>query len=169
MSLNLESPLNTIHKIYNSRNEIINGEPDWYGILQLQTATLEEICANYYEIHAKVEEGRNKLVVGAEGALKILTEALCMITQTFWTKCSNCHFRFYYSNARINKELVCMKCGNIFVAVPLSRDNYPTHFAVCLDTVVLALSANSSNPESKGKASNDRVKDQDDADAQSKD
>lgn len=85
-------------------------------------------------------------MAGAEGAFKILMEALCMLTQTFWTRCPGCKFRFHYSNARNNKELVCIKCGNIFVAAPLTCDNYPTHFTMCRD-VVLALSASSSNPE----------------------
>ncbi|CAI9280547.1 unnamed protein product [Lactuca saligna] len=160
MVLELGSPLNTIHNIYYSRLEIKNGEPNWYGVLFLENkpATLEEICANYYEIHANVEEGRKKLVVGAEGALKILLEALCVLTETFWTKCSNCQFRFHYSNSRVNKELVCIYCGCVFIAIPLGSDHYPTHFTVCPNTTVLALSANSSKPKSKEKVSNDQSK-----------
>ncbi|CAH1423148.1 unnamed protein product [Lactuca virosa] len=152
--LEFQSLLITINNIYSSRQKIKNGEPDWYGVLHLinKPATLEEICANYYKLHAKVEEGRNN-VAGAEGALKILLEALCMLTQTFWTKCPGCKFRFHYSNARTNKELVCINCGNLFVAVPITCDNYPTHFTMCQD-VVLALSASSSNP--KGEASDDQ-------------
>ncbi|KAI3765998.1 hypothetical protein L2E82_16046 [Cichorium intybus] len=127
MSLNLTSLFITLNNIYESKEKTENGEPDWYGVLGLKKpATLEKICEKYCKLRQTIEEVRNE-VIGAEGALQILSEAFCMLTQTFWTKCSSCQFQFQYSNFRINEELVCINCRKHFLAVPLTFGNHPLY------------------------------------------
>ncbi|KAK9066401.1 hypothetical protein SSX86_013723 [Deinandra increscens subsp. villosa] len=147
--------------IYLSRQKVVNGQPDWHAVFGLENpATLEKICEKYYNLYEDVKCGKNN-VIGAEGALQILSEAFCNLTGEFWTMCPRCQFKFQYANDRINKEMVCFNCHRYYLAVPLSSGTYPTsprtmsHFQRRKTNVVLALKASSSEPVGESGLSKD--------------
>ncbi|KAI3759489.1 hypothetical protein L6452_07354 [Arctium lappa] len=151
------SILITIIDIYCSKEKIESGESDWNGVLRLEGSyDAAKICENFCNLAEIVQAGRN-IVIGAEGAFQILSEAFCNVSATFWTKCSTCQFQFQYASFRVYKELVCINCNESYVAVPLPSGYHPRNQRTMSyfsrrnqDTsVVLALNATTSKRKSK--------------------
>ncbi|XP_024971696.1 uncharacterized protein LOC112510497 [Cynara cardunculus var. scolymus] len=158
--LNSISILITVIDIYCAKEEVVNGQSGWHKVLKLEgSANVAKKCENFCSLVEIVQAGRNT-VVGAEGALQILSEAFCNVTRSFWTKCSGCQYRFQYASFRAYTELVCINCSECFVAVPLSSGFHPTnqrtmsHFRRSdqdTTSVVLALNAIKSKGKRKKK------------------
>lgn len=123
--LNHISILITVINIYSSKEEVEDGESGWHRILRLErSADIAKQCERFCNLAEIVQAGRN-VVVGAEGAFQILSEAFCNVTDTFWTRCSRCWFQFQYASFRVYTELLCKNCGEGFVAVPLPSGYHP--------------------------------------------
>ncbi|KAL8250325.1 hypothetical protein R6Q59_034018 [Mikania micrantha] len=142
----------TIIDVYLSRQKMVNGQPDWHAVLGLEkSATLKKTCEKYYNLYDDIKGGKND-VIGAEGALQILSEAFCNLTGEFWTMCPSCRFKFQYSTDRVNKEILCFNCHKCYLAVPLSSGSHPmsprtmSRFQRQKTSVVLALKASSPEP-----------------------
>ncbi|KAK1433926.1 hypothetical protein QVD17_10844 [Tagetes erecta] len=138
----------TVIDIYFYRQEIVNGQPNWRAVLGLETpSTLDKTCEKYYNLYEDVKLGKNN-VLGAEGALQILSEAFCHLTGQFWTVCPSCQFQFQYSTDSINKEILCFNCQKYYVAVPFYSATHLTNSRTMSRfqrrNVVLALKAPSS-------------------------
>lgn len=141
----------TILNIFLSKEKIVDGQPNWYGVLGLEKpATVEEISKNYFNLFEAVKAGRNN-VIGTEEALQTISEAFRVLTGTFWAMCPRCQFSFQYLNNVANKVISCSYCNKVFLAVPLPSECHPTdprpmsHFKQSV-AVVLKAPSSSAKP-----------------------
>ncbi|KAJ9568219.1 hypothetical protein OSB04_004185 [Centaurea solstitialis] len=155
--LNYMSIFITIIDIYSSKEEVKNGQASWHRVLKLEedSANIAKKCQNFCNLVEIVQSGLD-IVIGAEGAFQILSEAFCNVTDTFWTRCSHCRFQFQYASFRVYTELVCRNCKECFVAVPLPSGYHPTDQRTMSQlrrtedrSVVIALKATKSSKQSK--------------------
>ena len=115
--LNIISIFITVIDIYLSREKIVDGQPDWYGILGLEKpATPMKIFESFDKINNDIKLWED-MVIGVEGASEILFEAYAVLTGISWVECPRCLRKFNCSKERINKEIVCISCGVVFHAV----------------------------------------------------
>ncbi|PWA17587.1 hypothetical protein CTI12_AA630270 [Artemisia annua] len=113
--LNFLSTFIIVIDIYLSKEKIVNGEPDWYGILGLEkSATPEKLFERFNKLCNDIKLGEDS-VIGVEGARDILVEACAALTGTSsWIECPRCLHKFSYYKERMNQDIFCTGCGEFF-------------------------------------------------------
>lgn len=113
--LSLLSTFSTVIDIYLAREKIVDGEPDWYGILGLEkSATPEKLFERFNKLYNDIKVGEDS-VIGAEGATNILVEACTALTgASSWIECPRCLHNFSYYKERMDQEIFCTGCGEFF-------------------------------------------------------
>ncbi|WCJ36270.1 DNAJ heat shock N-terminal domain-containing protein [Euphorbia peplus] len=119
--------------VYIASEQTTNGETNWYGVLGVEPSASVAVIRRSYKNLALILHPDKNNSVGADGAFKILSEALDLLTDkprrraydqkryssndTFWTLCNLCKIQFEYSRLYVISELVCPICHQPFLAV----------------------------------------------------
>ncbi|KAL0362060.1 UNVERIFIED_CONTAM: Chaperone protein DnaJ [Sesamum calycinum] len=111
--------------VYMASEAKINGEPDFYSILGLDSSVdKSKLKKQYNKMAVLLHPDKNK-TVGADGAFRLVSEAWTLLSDaakrssldTFWTVCTSCHVQYEYLRKYVNKRLSCKNCRGVFIAV----------------------------------------------------